>query len=143
MTARILLIAAAVAWVATLAGLVWMVDAAGMLAADVLWVLRHLNFMPMAFVVVSGLMGVAGIVCAVLGRRAKAFIGASGAFGWGAVGALYGAAGARTGLIGMNPPIPFAVYAPSYAEALIVLLIGLTGAVLSLAVLNARRRAAA
>ena len=39
----------------------------------------------------------------------------------------------------MNPPIPFAIYSQFYAEALIVLLVGLTGALLCLGLLSRRR----
>ncbi|MDI6625742.1 MAG: hypothetical protein QME55_13505, partial [Brevundimonas sp.] len=70
--------------------------------------------------------------------RRRAVIGFAAAFGWGAVGGLLGAVSARNGLICTNDPVPFAVYAPNYAEAFLVLLIGLTGALLGLALLDRR-----
>ena len=73
------------------------------------------------------------------GTRPRPVIGVGGAFGWGALGALLGAANARNGLINMNPLIPFAIYAPFYAQALIVLLVGLTGALVGLVLLSRRR----
>jgi hypothetical protein len=56
----------------------------------------------------------------------------------GAVGGPLGAVNARNGLICTNDPIPFATYAPNYAEAFLVLLIGLTGAILGLVLLSRR-----
>lgn len=136
MTTRILLVALALAWVVALAGLVWMISLAEMRAHDVLSILIHLNFVLKACVVLSVVSAAIAIISLCVGARHRALIAVGGALGWGVLGALYGAASAQNGLIAINPPIPFAVYAPQYAKALIVLLVGLTGALLGLGLLS-------
>ncbi|RYY22257.1 MAG: hypothetical protein EOP62_23490, partial [Sphingomonadales bacterium] len=128
MTIRILFVALAMAWVVALAGLVWMMTLAQLRPHHALLLLINLQLVMKACVVLSVVSAAIGIVSLRAGARPSPWIGIGGAFGWGGLGALYGAAGARSGLINMNPPIPFAIYSQAYAEALIVLLIGLTGA---------------
>ena len=135
MTNRILIVALGVAWIVALAGLVWMVVLAEMRP-------HHLPYLPIHMDIVLKVCAVLSVVSAaigILGARRRAVLGFAAAFVWGVLGALYGAANARIMLINMNPPIPFAVYAPNYAEALLVLLVGLTGAILGLALLGRRR----
>lgn len=139
MTTRILLVALGAAWVVALAGLVWMINLAEMRPRHALFLLTDMDLVLKAFVVLSVVSGVIGIVGVRAGARRRIVIGIGGAFGWGVLGALLGAANAQNGLICMNPPIPFAIYAPAYAEALIVLLVGLTGALLCLGLLSRRR----
>jgi hypothetical protein len=139
MKTRILLIALTIAWVATLAGLVWMMALAGMRLHDVLSSLIYLDLVLKACVILSIVSAAIGIISLFAGTRPRPLIGVGGAFGWGLLGAVLGAATARNGLINMNPPIPFAIYAPFYAQALIVLLVGLTGALVGLALLSRRR----
>lgn len=139
MTTRILLVVLGVAWVATLAGLVWMINLAGYAPHQLRFLLTDMDLVLKACVVLSVVSAVIGIISMRGGTRPRAVIGVGGAVGWGILGALIGAANARIMLINMNPPIPFAIYAPNYAEALIVLLVGLTGAVLGLTLLSRRR----
>lgn len=138
MTTRILIVALGIAWVVALAGLVWMMALAQLRPHHALLLLIHLNFVLKSCAVLSVLSAAIGIISLRVGARPRPLIGVGGAFGWGVLGALYGAAGAQTGLIAINPPIPFAIYAPYYAEALIVLLVGLTGALIGLALLSRR-----
>lgn len=139
MTTRILLVALGVAWVVTLVGLIWMMTLAQLRPHHALLLLIDLGFVMRACVVLSVVSAAIGIISARAGARPRPWIGVGGAFGWGAVGALKGVADVRSGLISMNSPIPFAVYAQVYAEALIVLLVGLTGALVALG-LHSRRR---
>jgi hypothetical protein len=139
MKTRILLIALTIAWAATLAGLVWMMMLAGMRPHDLLPSLIYLDLVLKACVILSVVSAAIGIFSLFAGKRPRTVIGVGGAFGWGVLGALLGAANARNGLINMNPPIPFAIYAPAYADAFLVLLIGLTGALLCLGLLSLRR----
>jgi hypothetical protein len=139
MTTRILIVALAIAWVVALAGLVWMMTLAQLRPHHALLLLIHLNLVMMACTVLSVVSAAIGILSLHAGARPRLWIGVGGAFGWGALGGLYGAAGAQSGLINMNPPIPFAIYSQFYAEALIVLLVGLTGALLCLGLLSRRR----
>jgi hypothetical protein len=134
MTTRILLVALGVAWVVAFAGLVWMMTLAQLRPHHALLLLIHLDFVLKACVALSVVSAAIGIISLRAGARPRPLIGVGGAFGWGVLGALYGVAGAWTGLIS----IPFAVYAPYYAEALIVLLVGLTGALLCLGLLSRR-----
>lgn len=139
MTTRILLVTLGIAWVVALAGLVWMMTLAQLRPHHALLLLIHLNFVLKTCVVLSVASAAIGIHSLRTGARPRPLIGAGGAFGWGVLGALLGAATARNGLINMNPPIPFAIYAPFYAQALIVLMVGLTGALLCLGLLSLRR----
>ena len=138
MSIRILIVALGVAWVAALVGLVWMMTLAGMRPHQTLLSFVYMDIVLKACVVLSAVSAAIGILGVRAGARRRAVLGIAGAFGWGVVGGLLGAASARNGLICMNPPIPFAVYAPAYADALIVLLVGLTGAILGLALLGRR-----
>lgn len=138
MKTRILLIALTIAWVAALAGLVWMMNLSGMRPHHLLSFPTH-NLVLKACVVLSVASAAIGIISVLVGARPRTAIGAGGAAVWGTLGALYGAAGVQNGLINMNPPIPFYVYAPGYAEALWVLLIGLTGGILCLGLITVRR----
>lgn len=138
MIARILLIAAAIAWAATLAGMVWMMGAAQMSLDNALAMLVHLPFMLKAFAGLAILGAAIAVVGAPRGARRRAWIGVSAAAGWGVLGALYGQANARGGLISINPPYPFAIFAVGYAEALMVLLIALTGVIAGLVFLSQR-----
>ncbi|HYC99130.1 hypothetical protein [Brevundimonas sp.] len=135
---RVLLVALGAAWVVTLAGLVWMMNLAGMRPHHALLFPIYMDLVLKACVVLSVVSAAIGIISVRAGARPRALIGVGGAFGWGVMGALYGAANARLMLINMNPPIPFAIYAPGYAEALVVLLVGLTGTLLGLALLSVR-----
>lgn len=139
MTTRTLLITAGFAWVVALAGLVWMMMLGGMRPRHTLYLLTDLNPVETACVALSVVSAVIGTISLCAGARPRAVIGFAAAFGWGVLGALYGAAGARSMLINMNPPIPFSVYAPNYAAALLVLLVGMTGALLGLGLLSLRR----
>jgi len=138
MTIRILLVALGIAWVVALAGLVWMMTLAQLRPHHALLLLIHLQLVMKACVVLSVVSAAIGIVSLRDGARPRPLIGVGGAFGWGGLGALYGAAYARSGLISMNPPIPFAIYSQAYAEALLVLLAGLTGALIALGLLIRR-----
>lgn len=89
--------------------------------------------------VLSVVSAIIGFISLRAGARSGATVGFAGAFAWGLVGSVLGTAGARSMLINMPPPISFAVYAPNYAAALLVLLIGLTGALVGLALLSRRR----
>ena len=139
MTTRILLVALGIAWVVALAGLVWMMTLAQLRPHHALLLLINLQLVMTACVVLSVVSAAIGIVSLRAGARPGPWIGIGGAVGWGGLGALYGAAGAQSGLINMNPPIPFAIYSQAYAEALIVLLVGLTGALLGLGLFSRRR----
>jgi hypothetical protein len=139
MTTRILLVALGTAWVVAFAGLVWMMSLAGMRPDDLLPSLIYLDLVLKACLILSVVSAAIGIFSLFAGARPRPVIGVGGAFGWGVLGALLGAATARNGLINMNPPIPFAIYAPFYAQALIVLLVGLTGALVGLALLSRQR----
>jgi len=139
MKTRILLIALTIAWVATLAGLGWMMNLGGMRPHHLLLSLIHLNFVLKACVILSVVSAAIGIFSLFAGKRPRPLIGVGGALGWGVLGTLYGTASAQNGLICINPPIPFSLYAPAYADVFIVLLIGLTGALLYLGVLSRRR----
>jgi len=132
MTTRILLAALALAWVVAFAALVWMVTLVGYLPHQLRFLLTDMDPVLQACAVLSVVSAAIGIISMRGGGRPRPVIGVGGALGWGVLGALLGAATARIGLICMNPPIPFAVYAPYYAEALVVLLTGLTGALLCL-----------
>lgn len=138
MTIRILLLALILAWVVAFAGLVWMINLAGYRPDQLRFLLTDMDLVLKAFVALSVVSTAIGILGVRAGARPRAVLGIAGAFGWGVLGALYGAAGARNGLINMNPPIPFAIYAPAYADALIVLLVGVTGALLCLSLLSLR-----
>lgn len=135
---RTLLVALAIGWVAALAGLVWMMTAAGARFHHVPFFLIDMNILLKACALLSVASAVIGIVSVLVGARPRLWIGVGGAAGWGVLGGLYGAAGARSMLINMNPPIPFSIYASNYAEAFLVLLIGLTGAMLCLGLFAAR-----
>jgi len=139
MTTRILIVALAIAWVVALAALVWMMSLAQLRPHHALLLLIDLNLVLKACVLLSVISAAIGMLSLRAGARPRLWIGFGGAFGWGALGGLYGAAGAQSGLINMNPPIPFAMYSQFYAEALIVLLVGLTGALLCLGLLSHRR----
>jgi hypothetical protein len=139
MTTRSLIVALGIAWVAAFAGLVWVMNLAGLRAHHALLLLIHLDFVLMACVVLSVVSAAIGIISVRVGARLRAVLGVVGAFGGGVLGALYGAVNAQIGvIICMNPPIPFAFYAQFYAEALIVLLVGLTGALVGLVLLSRR-----
>jgi hypothetical protein len=135
MTIHNLLIALGLAWIVAASGIGWLMNLAGMR-------LEHLPFLLIyADIVMKGLvaLSVASAAMGVVRARSHAGVGAGWALAWGVLGALFGAATARMMLINMNPPIPFYVYAPNYATALLVLLIGLTGAILCLGLLSRRR----
>lgn len=135
MTSRNLLIAAGIAWVLALSGLVWMMNAAGMSPA---YLPDNLEFVSLACAVLAGLAGALGIVGGLIGSRVTALAGAGGAVGWGLLGALYVEMIVQQVLASVGPT-RLAVVAVSHAEALTVLLIGLTGAVVSLGLLQLRR----
>jgi hypothetical protein len=139
MLTRTMLVALAVAWVAALAGLVWMVMLAGMRPRHLPYLLSDMDMVLKACAALSVVSAVIGVIGVRAGTRRRAVFGLAGAFGWGAVGGLLGAANARDGLINMNQPIPFYVFSPNYAEAFLVLLVGLTGALLGLTLLSRRR----
>ncbi len=139
MTTRILIVALAIACVVALAGLVWMINLAGYAPNQLQFLLTDMDLVLKACVVLSVVSATIGIIGVRAGARRRAVIGFGGAFGWGVLGALVGAANAKNMLINMNPPIPFAVYAPNYAQALVVLLVGITGALLGLGLLSFRR----
>jgi hypothetical protein len=141
MTTRILLVALVIALVVALGGLVWMMTLAQLRPHHALLLLINLDPVLKTCVVLSVVSAAIGIVSARAGARPRPWIGVGGAFGWGVLGGLYGAASAHNGLVCINPPIPFAIYAQPYAEALIVLLIGLTGALVALGLLSRRRPA--
>lgn len=138
MKIRILMVVLGIAWVVALAGVVWMMTLGGMRPHHSMYLLTDLDIVLKACVVLSVASVVIGLIRGRGDARRRALIGVGGALGWGVLGAVYGAAGARTMLINMNPPIPFSVYAPNYAAALLVLLIGLTGAILGLGLLSLR-----
>lgn len=136
MTNRNLLIAAVVAWLVAIAGLVWMLIAAGMSPA---YLPGNFGFISGAWAVLAGLAGGLGIIGGLVGSRATALAGAGGAVGWGALGALYVEFIIQQTLASVGPT-RLAIVAVSHAEALSVLLIGLTAAVVALALLQRRRR---
>lgn len=138
MTTRILLVALGIAWAVALAGLVWMMTLAMMRPHHALLSFVDMDPVLKTCVALSIASAAFGMLSGLAGSRVRARFGVGGALGWGVVGALLGAAYARDMLINMNPPIPFSVYAPNYAEALIVLLVGLTGAILGLGLLSLR-----
>jgi hypothetical protein len=137
MFARSAPIVLGLAWLAAAVGVVCLAVAADMLLVHVPLRLMHGDFVLKGLAALSVISAVLGVVRA----RTHAVIGAGWALGWGALGAVYGTATARLMLINMNPPIPFYVYAPNYAEAAFVLLIGLTGAILCLVAASLRRPA--
>lgn len=139
MKIRILMVVLGIAWVVVFVGVVWMMTLGGMRPHHALYLLIDLDIVLKACAVLSVASIVIGLINGRGGVRTRALIGVGGALGWGVLGAAYGAARARNGLINMNPPIPFSIYAPNYAEALLVLLIGLTGALLGLGLLSLRR----
>jgi hypothetical protein len=125
------------AWLVALAGVVWLGSAAGMRLVHVPLLLQHADYVTKTLAALSVISATLGFVRG----PTHASVGAAWALGWGALGAIYGAATARMMLINMNPPIPFYVYAPNYAEAAFVLLVGLTGAILCLVAASLRRPA--
>lgn len=137
MTTRILLVLG-IAWAVALAGLVWMITLATMRPHHALLSFIIMDPVLKICVALSVASAAFGMLSGFTGSRIRARLGVGGALGWGVVGALLGAADARNMLINMNPPIPFSVYAPNYAEALIVLLVGLTGAIVGLGLLSLR-----
>lgn len=140
MTVRILLIAAAIAWVAALTGLVWMMSVADIRLDDAMSMLIHLPFVEKTCAGLSCVAAAIGIVGAIKGARCRAWIGAAASSGWGVLGALYVEAGLRQGLlINMNPPIPWTVYSPYHAQTLFILMVGLTSAALCLGLLSRPR----
>lgn len=136
MSIRILTVTLGVAWAVTLIGIIWLLAIAGLHPRHLLSWLSVIELGMQLCGVLSIGSVVVGIVNLRAGARRRAVIGFASAFGWGVLGALYGASGARNVLINMNPPIPFYIYAPAYAEALVVLLVGLTGTLLGLALLS-------
>ncbi|HZW16094.1 MAG TPA: hypothetical protein VFF66_07545 [Brevundimonas sp.] len=138
MTTRILIVALVLAWVATLAGIAWLMTRAGMRPHHAPYLLTDMDLVLKACAALSVVSAAIGIIGVRAGARRRAVLGLAGALGWGVLGGLLGAATARIGLIDLNPPIPFSVYAPGYAEALVVLLVGLTGALLGLGLLSRR-----
>ena len=138
MTTRTLLLALGLAWLAALAGVVWMMMLAGMRPHHALSAFLYMDMVLQACAVLSVASAAFGIFNGLAGARRRAVFGVAGAFGWGVLGAGLGVASARNGLFCTNDPIAFAVYAPRYADALIVLLVGLTGAILGLALLGRR-----
>lgn len=140
MTTRLLTVALGLAWVAALVGLIWMTTLAGMRPSDLLYMLFDIDIVLNACAALSVVSAIIGIVGARAGVRRRAQLGLAGALGWGGLGGLLGAANARNMLISINPPIPFSVYAPNYAEALLILLVGLTGALLVVFSLRGSRR---
>lgn len=138
MTTRLLLVASVIAWVAALAGLVWMVVLAEYRPRHLPYLLTDMDMVLQACAGLSVVSAAVGIIGMRAGARRRAVTGFAGAFGWGVLGGLLGAASARNGLICTNGPVPFAIYAPNYAEAIIVLLVGLTGAILGVALLGRR-----
>lgn len=139
MSARALLIAAAVAWVATLSGLIWMLAAAE-IAPDIIGpILIDLPFVEKAGAILSGLAAGFGIVGVLRGQRSRGWIGSAAALGCGVLGALHVEAGLRYGLLynGIGP-VPFPAYAHFHSQALVVLLIALTGTAVCLGLLNVR-----
>lgn len=142
MTTRILIVVLAIAWLAALAGFVWMVMLAQIHPRYLPYLLTHMDIVLKACAVLSVVSAVIGFLGVRAGARRRAVIGFTAAFGWGVLGGLLGMAGARNGLICTNDPVPFATYAPNYAQALIVLLVGLTGALLGLALLGRDSRRA-
>jgi hypothetical protein len=135
MTIRNLLIALGIGWILAAAGMVWMAGLAGIRPRHLPYLLTDMDIVMKVFVALSVVSAAMGVVRA----RTHAGVGAGWALGWGVLGALFGAATARMMLINMNPPIPFYVYAPNYATALLVLLIGLTGAILCVGLITVRR----
>lgn len=115
-----------------------MMNLAGMRPHDLLFSLNYLDPVRGACVVLSVVSAAIGMFSIFAGTRPRAVIGVGGTLGWGVLGAVLHAASAKNGLINMNPPIPFYIYAPAYADALIVLLVGLTGALLCLGLLSRR-----
>ena len=106
MKTRILFVALGIAWVIALAGLVWMMTLAQLRPHHALLLLIHLNFVLKTCVVLSVVSAAIGILSLRAGARPRPWIGVGGALGGGALGGLYGAAGAQSGLINMNPPDP-------------------------------------
>jgi hypothetical protein len=135
MTIRNLLIALGIAWILAAAGMLWMAGLAGIRPRHLPYLLTDMDIVMKVFVALSVVSAAMGVVRA----RTHTGVGAGWALGWGVLGALFGAATARMMLINMNPPIPFYVYAPNYATALLVLLIGLTGAILCVGLITVRR----
>ena len=107
MTTRILLVALGIAWVVALAGLVWMMTLAAMRPHHALLSFTIMDPVLKICVALSVASAAFGMLSGLAGLRARARLGVGGALGWGVVGALLGAAGARNMLINMNPPIPF------------------------------------
>ncbi len=140
MTTRILAAALGLAWLAAVAGVVWLMILGGMRPHHALLTLIDMDSVLKTFAGLSVVSAAVGIIGLRAGARRRGWIGIGAAVGWGVLGGLYGAAGARSVLINTTPPIPFSVYAPNYAAALIVLLIGLSAALLCLTMLSFRRR---
>ncbi len=140
MTIRLLFIAAMIAWGASVWGIVWQMGVGGIPPGDLLSFLQRASFVPMVCAVMSVVLAGLGVWFAWTGSRIKALIGIGDAFVWGALGALYVEISQHSGLICIDPPIPAATYAPGHVEALLLLLIGLTGACVPLALLTLRTR---
>lgn len=105
MTTRTLLVASAVAWVAALVGLVWMIVLAEFRPRYLPSLLTEMDMALQACAVLSVVSAVWAVFSVRAGARRRAVLGIAGAFGWGAVGGLLGAVSARNGLICTNDPL--------------------------------------
>lgn len=136
---RLLLIAAIVAWVVALVGIFWLLAISDILPEHTLSTLIDQHISARVFSVLSGLAAAAGVFSILKGARLRAGILTGVAFGWGVLGALYGALNAHYGVLYHEyEPIPLSARAPFYTDALVVLLIGLTGTIICLAMLSRR-----
>lgn len=136
MLIRILIAVLGIAWVVTLIGTIWLLAIAGLHPRYLISWLSIMELGMQLCAVLSIVSTAFGVISLRSGARRRAWFGFGGAFGWGVLGGVYGASIARMVLINMNPPIPFSVYAIGYAEALVVLLVGLTGTLLGLVLLS-------
>ncbi|MBN8551292.1 MAG: hypothetical protein J0L52_00175 [Caulobacterales bacterium] len=137
MTTTRLLIVTAVAWLIAAALLIWMMQLAGM---NPVFLIDNLGILSTLLAGLSVLGAVLAVVGALTGSRPMALIGAGAAVGWSVLGAAYVEMIVASVVQSMGGSVSLRVTAVSHAEALLVLLIGLTGALVGLGALYLRRR---
>ena len=142
MTINRTFLATVVAWSVVAGALAFMVHAAGLRLDQLADIFRHLSPVPLAWTLASALAAAISLGSGLFDARTVAWSAAFGAAVFGVLGAAYVEASFRLGLWDATTPPPFAFYAIGHAEALSVLLVGLTGALIGLGGMRLRQRQA-
>lgn len=135
MTSRNLLIAVAVAWVAALGGMVWMMGLAGM---NFEFLITNLSIMSAFLDLLAALNIGLAVIGGLIPMRALAWVGGAVGLGFGALAALYNEVIVFQAIREIGP-VSFRVTTPDHAESFFLLLLGLTSPLLGLALLRLRR----